>query len=470
MNYTRPGVYTENNTTSVEQPVVSSTNIIASFIGATRKGDCNVPILITSWQDYLNKFCEDKYSPFITGTYFAQAVYGYFLNGGKYAYIVRVRGTKGKIATKKSATSDLTFSAVNEGLWGNQFSVKIEANGDDKFNIIVLRNDTEQMEKFTVKQSEESNIYYEYVVNTNSKYIRVTATGDLAEETIKLEGGINNPVEYTDSDYINAINALKQVERVDTIAVPGIVTSAVQETIIKVSNEVQARPILDCAKGLDVDSVIKAREALLDNKGALYYPWILLKDQVYGKGTRLCPPSGHISGVYSRICENRGIHKAPAGLEALIKGALGVEVELSEEDQAKLNPKSVNCIVNKHSNGVVVWGARTMSSDDNFKYVSDVALYNYIEKNCYNNLQWAVFEPMDEKLYADIEARLKGVLTSMLPYLKGNTPEEAFYVKCDTDLNTDEVRSRGEVIAEVGYASAKPGEFIVLKIVQKSQA
>jgi len=199
---------------------------------------------------------------------------------------------------------------------------------------------------------------------------------------------------------------------------------------------------------------------------ALYYPWIESADMVRGKGTVRVPPSGYVAGVYARTDTERGVHKAPAN--EVVRGATGLPVQVTQSEQDSLNPLGINCIRTFPGRGIRIWGARTLSSDASWRYINVRRLFNMVEESIERGTQWVVFEPNDQGLWArvkrDVTAYLKTVWNSGA--LFGATPAEAFYVKCDAELNPPEVRDLGQLIIEIGIAPVKPAEFVIFRISQ----
>ncbi len=228
--------------------------------------------------------------------------------------------------------------------------------------------------------------------------------------------------------------------------------------------------VLDAPPGMSPQEIAEWRKvtAGYDLKyGALYYPWIAVTNPLGANGANmLIPPSGHIAGIYARVDSERGVHKAPAN--EVVMGALGLEVNLTKGEQEGLNPNGVNCIRAFPGRGIRVWGARTISSDPAWRYVNVRRLFNFVEASIENGTQWVVFEPNDQDLWArvrrDVSAFLRNVWRSGA--LFGETPEQAFYVKCDEELNPLEVRDAGQLIIEVGLAPVKPAEFVIFRISQ----
>jgi hypothetical protein len=225
--------------------------------------------------------------------------------------------------------------------------------------------------------------------------------------------------------------------------------------------------ILDSPPNLKPQQMAKWRReiAAYDSKYAtVYYPWIEIVD-MNGKPFML-PPAGHMAGVYARSDSERGVHKAPAN--EVVRGALGLEMQVTRGEQDILNPMGVNCIRQFPGRGIRIWGARTLSSDPAWRYINVRRLFNYVEESIREGTQWVVFEPNDQFLWSrvtrDITAFLRTVWRGGA--LFGATPEQAFYVKCDAELNPPEVRDQGQLIVEIGMAPVKPAEFVIFRISQ----
>jgi len=198
---------------------------------------------------------------------------------------------------------------------------------------------------------------------------------------------------------------------------------------------------------------------------ALYYPWITVMDPATNQPINI-PPSGHLAGIWARNDNTRGVHKAPAN--EVVQGAIGLAYNTTKGEQDTLNPIGVNCVRSFPGRGIRVWGARTLSSNPSWRYINVRRLFNYVEKSIEGGTQWVVFEPNDRGLWArvrrDITAFLKTVWRDGA--LFGSTPEEAFYVKCDDELNPPESRDLGRLIVEIGMAPVKPAEFVIFRISQ----
>jgi phage tail sheath protein FI len=199
---------------------------------------------------------------------------------------------------------------------------------------------------------------------------------------------------------------------------------------------------------------------------AYYYPWVEVRDARTGED-RIVPPSGHIAGVWARNDAERGVHHSPANLT--ITGALNVELPLGEQEQATLNREGINCIRAFPGRGIKVWGARTLARDaGEWQYLSVRRLMTYIERLVERQMDWAVFEPNDPLLWERITRYLGALLTVMWREgrLAGSSPDQAFRVKCDAELNTDATVRLGQIITDIRVAPLKPAEFISFRVLQ----
>jgi uncharacterized protein len=199
---------------------------------------------------------------------------------------------------------------------------------------------------------------------------------------------------------------------------------------------------------------------------AFYFPWIQVADPV-SNGPVYTPPSGHLAGIYARVDNQRGVHKAPAN-EPVI-GALDLKYAISKAMQDGLNPQGVNCIRSLNGN-ITVWGARTLGGDANadLKYISVRRTLLFIRKSIEEGTQWVVFEPNEPGLWQKITRNITAFLTNVWRSgaLFGTTVQEAFYVKCDAETNPPELRDIGEVVTEIGVAIVRPAEFVIFRISQ----
>jgi uncharacterized protein len=271
------------------------------------------------------------------------------------------------------------------------------------------------------------------------------------------------------------LGALAAIDEVALVLAPGVTSPAVQQAITGHCTLLGDRfAILDCPEQVKDGGEFNSGKITLPQRSdyiAVYYPWLKVFDPAtkqrnpMGDGLAVVPPSGHVAGVYARVDSQRGVHKAPAN-EAIL-GALGLRYLISRADQQDLNPRGVNCI--RDLNGAVrVWGARTLSSDPAWTYISVRRLFLYLRESLDEGLQWTVFEPNDAALWAKIRRNVGAFLTRVWRdgALFGATPQEAFYVKCNAETNPPELRELGQVVTEIGVAVTRPAEFVIFRLSQ----
>jgi phage tail sheath protein FI len=223
----------------------------------------------------------------------------------------------------------------------------------------------------------------------------------------------------------------------------------------------------------DVRQYVEGLPARSRNAG-MFYPWIQVPDPV-GIGRdprRFVPPSGHMCGVFARTDAARGVWKAPAGVEAVVSGAIGLQHDLRDADQDQLNPIGLNCIRQFPGAGIVTWGSRTLASesDPEWRYVPVRRTALFLKGSLRRGLQWAVFEPNDEDLWAQIRLNVTAFMLGLFRQgaFQGATPDEAFLVQCDRDSNPQELVDQGIVTTRVAFAPLKPAEFVVVELSQKA--
>jgi phage tail sheath protein FI len=275
----------------------------------------------------------------------------------------------------------------------------------------------------------------------------------------------------TDATDTTAVtNALQQFEAIDEIAiaaVPAALDANIQSAVLDHCENMGDRFAILDGQRVSTFTPDNIQGSVRDsNYAALYFPWISVYDPV-SKGNILVAPSGHMAGIYSRVDNERGVHKAPANV--VIRGAVGVESRLSKSDHDGLNPQGIN-VIRAFDSNITVWGARTLGGDANteWKYINVRRLFLFLRESIDEGTQWVVFEPNTSNLWSKITRNVTAFLTNVwrAGALFGSTPQEAFFVKCDAETNPPEVRDLGQVVTEIGVAVVKPAEFVIFRISQ----
>jgi phage tail sheath protein FI len=294
-----------------------------------------------------------------------------------------------------------------------------------------------------------------------------------------VQPGSDGTLPLNDIDYTNAFSWLDTIRDVSLIAVPGIGSPAVADAGM---NYCRNRPLSDCfyiadmdRDDISLDDALQYRDDINtpNSYGAAYFPWLKSLDPTGLSAEPISvPPSGYVSGMYSQIDAKRGVWKAPAGTEAVLGGAVGLVTDLTDIQQGNLNKhkKSV-CIIRKFpGSGIVLWGARALSSDPEYKYIPVRRMAIMLRVSIYTGIQWTVFEPNDEELWSQIRLNIGSFMMTLFRQgaFQGSTPSQAFFVKCDGETTTQTDIDLGIVNVLVGFAPLKPAEFVVVKISQKA--
>jgi phage tail sheath protein FI len=282
----------------------------------------------------------------------------------------------------------------------------------------------------------------------------------------------------TDVDYINAFKLFDGILDFSLLAVPGIGSEAVADAGM---NYCRRRPLSDCFFIADMaphHDTLEEAQAWRDtittpnSYGAVYLPWLLTLDPNGGPEPIAVPPSGFVAGMYAQTDARRGVWKSPAGTQANLAGAVGLVAELTDKEQGDLNthPKSVGVIRRFPGTGIVLWGARTLSSDPEYRYIAVRRMAIFLRVSIFNGVQWAVFEPNDEPLWSQLRLNLNAFMMTLFRQgaFQGATPDQAFFVKVDAETTLQADIDNGIVNILVGFAPLKPAEFVVVKISQKA--
>ena len=277
------------------------------------------------------------------------------------------------------------------------------------------------------------------------------------------------PASGSDADLTAALAAFAAIDDIAMVAAPGLTTAAEYTALINHCALLKDRvAILDAPQS---DPKVGTQPSASDSAAA-YFPWIQVFDpatqlsQTGSNGLIYVPPSGHVAGICARSDANRGVFKAPANEPVL--GAIDVQFRLSQADQDNLNPAGIN-LIRWRSGSIRVWGARTVGKNNGaFTYLSTRRYFNYLRKSIEEGTQWVVFEPNSPSLWKRIIRSVDDFLLNEWHSgaLFGDTPKQAYFIKCDADTNPPEVRSAGMVVTEIGVAIVEPAEFVVFQIQQ----
>lgn len=279
--------------------------------------------------------------------------------------------------------------------------------------------------------------------------------------------------------YAAAFAQLLALEDISIVAAPGHSAygsyAAVQGALISHAETPRAYrvAILDTPPNTDIGSARDERAKIDSKYAALYYPWVTVANPLARAGSDApkeidLPPSGFLAGIYARNDVERGVAKAPAN--EVVRGALRFATDVNHAQNQLLNPLGVNCLRFFPGRGYRVWGARTASSDPEWKYINVRRYFLFLESSVDRGTQWAVFENNGERLWANIRETIEAFLYNewVSGNLLGASPKEAFFVRCDRSTMTQNDLDNGRLICLVGVAALKPAEFVVFRIGQKT--
>lgn len=519
--YLHPGVYIEEIERG-PRPIEGVPTSTAAFLGETERGPIK-PRLVTSYKDFRNwfgdVFAQDKFLPY--------SVNGFFENGGKRVYICRLVGNKATVAEAQFGDS-FTIRAAGPGSWGKRIYVQIvdsttmnskgEAIGfrirvaywspqkDDfePFNPFIKENEKARPRPSYVEDfddlvtDEHSPDYYGKRVpfidldkgETNqgpdsSALLVLVRKQDVPDnarpenDAMALsERGTDDETALGADDY----EGLPADERKEAQGLAALELDPYRDVALvyapSVDRDVSQKIIshcelmrfrfaaIDCQK-VDTDPDPRTKLPTDTSYAAFYYPWIVISDPKTG-ARKLVPPGGHVLGVYARSDSERGVFKAPAN-ESL-RGVLDLQIDINDRNQDTLNPRGVNAIRLFPGRGIRVWGARTLTSNALWKYVSVRRLFIFLERSIYEGTQWVVFEPNDPRLWARVNDTIRLFLRTQwrLGALFGRTEEQAFFITCDETVMTQDDILNGRLVCEIGIAPVRPAEFVIFRIFQNT--
>jgi uncharacterized protein len=466
VSVTYPGVYIEGTPSQVH-PIQGVNISTTAFIGTAKKGPTNQATAINSFIEY-----ERIFGGLWEKSNMSYAVYQFFLNGGQEAVIVRVHDGA-KAARYEIGGSNLKLQASSAGRWGANLDIKVSHN---LYNIDNVSNNSKNYDreiffslivKDTVAKSHEifhnlSNNHNDErfigdILNKYSNLIRVSRY--ISKERrppkgrFKLVKNSASDGKYYIVDNIiignrgassTGMYSLHAPNEFNMLCIPPYNKNNVTSKIVyvKALEYCEARRavlLLDPPdKWTPVTDIDTNFNDVRSPNSVLYFPHIKAPDPLKEDSShRDFVSSGAVAGVIARTDKERGVWKAPAGIEASLVGVSTLTVMLTYNEMDRLNNKGVNCLKKNSVGGIVVWGARTMSTEDKakWKYLPVRRTALYIEESLYRGTQWAVFEPNDESLWSQIRLNVSAFMTELFKKgaFQGKKPNEAFFVKCDSE-------------------------------------
>jgi phage tail sheath protein FI len=522
---TYPGVYVEEIPSGVRTIIGVSTSITA-FIGRAKQGPVNEPVRIQSFGDY-----ERVFGGLWVDSTMSYAVRQYFINGGSDAIIVRVFKADSDNATLENAlyrvatddedaTPPLLLRAANPGAWANSFLIDVDYDTSDSedtdlFNLTITNKvgdtvlATERFYNLTLASS-TSPRYAPKVLENQSALVRVpahtvgtpipavrplrTLSSPVAIESVDQghDGVLLTDTEYRgDGALKTGIYALDKADIFNILCIPPRVqigatsgspdfSSNVWADALAYVKKRRAMLIVNAPAGTSGwDAIADVTDAdtgidsiTRDENATLYFPNVMAPDPLRENMLEQYAPCGVAAGVMARTDATRGVWKAPAGIDATLIGVQALSIKMTDGENGQLNPLGVNCLRTLPAAGNVIWGARTLKGADRlaseWKYLPVRRLALYLEESLYRGSQWAVFEPNDEPLWAQLRTNIGAFMHQLYRQgaFQGRSPREAYFVKCDKETTTQNDINQGIVNVLIGFAPLKPAEFVVLKIQQ----
>lgn len=329
------------------------------------------------------------------------------------------------------------------------------------------------------------NLLFNFKPSLRSKLDDIESTDEERSIDLLLDGGNDGQrptaSEYEgqakeDSPFRTGLKAFEDIEDISIVAAPGSTrgyqngyrkdAQTIVSGLIAHCERMRYRiAVLDSGDGQTIADVRAMRSRYDSKYAAIYYPWVKVLDPVTQDEIAL-PPSGFIAGIYARNDTQRAVYKAPAN--EVINLAIGFEQTINKAKQEVLNPEGINCLRFFEGRGFRVWGARTISSDPEWKYVNLRRYFAYLARSIDRGTQWAVFEPNGENLWANIRRTIEDFLENEFQNgaLLGPRMEKAFFVRCDRTTMTQNDLDNGRAVCLIGVAPLRPAEFVIFRIGQ----
>jgi len=519
--YLAPGVYVEEIGSGIK-PIMAASTGTTGFVGQTERGPLTATML-TSWGDYQRTYGELTH-PLLS--YTSHAIRGFFENGGQRAIVARVvradAGAPASLLLATSSTQQLRLEAIGPGAFGNRIFARISSTSQQRFCLTLLYYRTAPPLPL-VDPLDRNNLYHPLrreadliesfdnldvlsldpliSINSRSQLVRAQwhhlslppaaptpsalnplalGSDGTAAPSAETYIGTSTQVEHR-----RGLALLEAIDEISLLAIPDEVHGSISTAA---RNTIRGAIIHQCETLHDRFGILQIEDNRSDiaqisanhdsSYAAIYYPWIRVYDPLQSDAVKI-PACGHIAGIFARTDTERGVHKAPAN--ALLRGILTtdladgrgpLEYSLNDLQQETLNARGINVIRDFRSQdrGVRVWGARTLSSHPEWRYISVRRLQLFLEQSINNSSQWLVFETNNEPTWERLRLSINNFLNDIWRSgaLQGNTPTQAYFVRCDSSTMTQDDINNGRLTCLVGIAAIKPAEFILFSIHQQT--
>jgi phage tail sheath protein FI len=510
---TFPGVYIEEVPSGVRTITGVATSITA-FIGRAFQGPVNQPVRIQSFADY-----ERMFGGLWQDSTMSQAVSHFFQHGGTDAIIVRIFNPLVDLAASTATITlatpggSLLLEASSPGLWGSALRASVDHLTRDPANTALFNLTVERLDRpggtrvlatenfRNVSGDSADPRFVDAVLEQSSSLVRVRTAAPAGESPVDgTQTAVGNATDdgnpITDLQILGdqasrtGIFALESADLFNLLCIPPLsqttdVAPATWAAAAAYSQIRRAMVVVDPPAAwtanpsiavTTAEAGVNSFRATIGNDDArnavMYFPRLRMPDPLNENRLGEFAPCGAVTGIMARTDAQRGVWKAPAGIEASFSGVQAFTYTLTDAENGRLNPLGLNCLRSFPVAGNLVWGARTLVGADllasEWKYLPVRRLALFLEESLYRGTQWVVFEPNDEPLWAQIRLNVGAFMQNLFRQgaFQGRTPREAYFVKCDSETTTQNDINLGIVNIVVGFAPLKPAEFVVIRIQQ----
>jgi phage tail sheath protein FI len=497
-----PGVYVEDQKYALS-PLRMDKSCCAGFVGIAERGPLNRLVLVDSFDAYSGIF-----GGFDTAGVLPLSVYSFFKCGGSRCAVVRVAAEKearpARLSLKCEGGGFIRFTAKSEGAWANHIAARVwhEKGGSAEKRFSLRLSCKKRIETYLdLSLNPKSGRYYLPFINSRSALCAVEGENPKGPPrecfALRAEGGADGIADMSAGDFIGwyggtgrcrGIGAFEGRDDIDLIAAPdlswlllapGKSRGEKEENVFSAQaalvNQARMFPgrfaVLDAPDRCDIAQAAAWARKFDSASAALYYPAVEVLDPLDPGGAKTVriPPSGAVCGCIAAQEARRGIFYAPANVTLCGAAAAAYRPTAAEEDF--LYSSGVNVLKYFPGQGVKIWGCRTLSSDPAWKYINVRRTFSRISRSLKKGTQWAVFEPNTGNLRKRLARQVSGFLLDLWTAgcLAGTTPGQAFFVRCDEELNPPENAGRGILTFEAGVAITRPLEFFRIRIIAEKE-
>jgi hypothetical protein len=490
-----PGVYVTELQSS-QHPITGVATSITAFVGSAAQGPVNSPQTCNTWTDFVRTF--GGLWPASTMSY---AVFQFFQNGGSTAIVVRVisGGAPATLTLPSKGGTGVKLQAASPGKWGDSLQATVDHQVSDPtkpwWNLTIVNSATGATERYLNISTNTSSAKSLPNVLQSSQLVQyadgadqlpdITPVGPPPQPVTGQNGDDGAQIGDADIDpatRTGGIYALSTVDIFNILCIPPpspdtALASATygdaaelcvgRRAMLLVDPPPAWQTVAEAVAGMASPPITGAPAA----NAAMYFPRVKATDPLTGAQSTYAP-CGAVAGAWASTDSSRGVWKAPAGTSASLPSGMSPALLMTDADNGDLNPLGLNCLRTFPVIGPVVWGARTLLGSDvaesQWKYIPVRRTALYIEESLRRGTQWVVFEPNAEPLWASIRLNVGAFMAGLFRAgaFAGNTPDQAYLVKCDAENNPPDQVALGIVNILVGFAPLYPAEFVLISIEQ----